>query len=288
MDKQSFRREARRDFRQHIIDHLEDQYQVFSLQKKSENENTLHQVIDRHFRNIIGKAFRPYDQNDLIYLSLEQGENFVDKNMALLSSLSADFDIRNYKLGTDARAEINHFVEIETQMAKGTASTLLFKDFENEVFLIGAFRSDKEGHEQWIHEHNLYNIRYSAVRNSNIRHGAILKNEVNGNAAAARFLILYDLNNPSKYKIRRIKSHKKQSEQQMRKLGYPDPNGDYLVFELYEESLNFESISMNKIMEYHHIEIVEQARMQKIDSDELERNLRGAPFFITGGTLAEL
>lgn len=110
--KEEFREKTRKKFRENILQYLERTYQFFSLQLKpkvdaedgEEEEDELdamHRTIGKHFRNSIGKVFRPYGDEKFMYVAVEPEEKYYEENLQLLAELSQDFTIRHYKLNTN-------------------------------------------------------------------------------------------------------------------------------------------------------------------------------------------
>ena len=124
--QEAFRLKARTLFRDRIIEDIRKDYSFFSLQLKplkvDEDDDEEEEVTNRDrmnrlveqkfFRRLLGKAFRPYKENEFLYLSLEKKTEYFKDNMKLLSDLSTDFNIREYALGTDPRDVINKFAEL--------------------------------------------------------------------------------------------------------------------------------------------------------------------------------
>ncbi len=282
--KDTFRDEAREKFRKHVIDYLSSKYQFFSLQHKPEKEGGITGAIERHFRNIIGKTFRPYDDHDILYLSFDTNPRFEEENVKLLETLSEDFNIRHYTLGTDPRAQINHFVEV---MHPGTGAAgagipkpvFEFSDFEDEVFLIGGYRSMKQ-QQDWIHDNLKYNIRDRGQRLH--REGAMAI--IDPNVVSARFLVLYRIEEEEHrdYEIYEIDSHHQLTAKEMEKLGYQDPNGRYIVYNLKPYQPKFHDLDLRLLLEAKRLEELERRRAALQTFEGWEDKWRGTPLFVSG------
>ena len=163
--QETFRLKARTLFRDRIIEDIKKEYSFFSLQLKpievdeddedeediTERDRMNRLVEQKYFRRLLGKAFRPYKENEFLYLSLEKKPEYFKDNMKLLSDLSADFNIREYALGTDPRDAINKFTELTFAPTEGfgdgeaqESNVFKFADMADEVFLIGGYRIDKD------------------------------------------------------------------------------------------------------------------------------------------------
>lgn len=291
----TFKKKAKKLFRERIIEDIQGKYGFFSLQLKpievkatdDEEEDSdldkMNRLIEqKYFRKLLGKAFRPYKEEEFLYLSLESKLEYYDDNMKLLSDLSKDFNIRYYKLGTDPRAVINKFADLTFAPAKvqrGESHVFRFEDFKDEIFLVGGYRSGDKNQLDWIKEHLMYNIRASVNRHG-YRNGIIDENVV-----SARYLILYEINDKEKnnYHIYRIDSWKTRSTEWMANNGYEKPNGSYIVYSLLEET-NFEQANVNAML---NIGLYNEIAFRKTKGEEVSEEWlcdawQGSPVFLTG------
>lgn len=297
--QESFKLKARNLFREKIIEDIQDKYKFFSLQLKpievaspddeDEDASTLDKmnrlIEQKYFRKLLGKAFRPYKEEEFLYLSLESGTEYFDDNMKLLSDLSKDFYIRYYKLGTDPCDVINKFADLTYAPAvgqgTGTSSSKVFRfeDFKDEIFLIGGYRSGDKNQLAWIKEHLMYNIR-ATVNRHGYRNGIIDENVV-----SARYLILYEINDKEKrnYHIYRVESWKPRSTEWMESNGYERPNGPYIVYSLSEDT-HFEKANINAML---NIGLYNEIAFRKTKGEEVSEEWlcdawQGSPVFLTG------
>lgn len=304
--QQAFKKKAQRLFREKIITEIENEYQFFSLQLKpielddnDDDEDEDVEVTDRdkmnrlieqkYFHRLLGKAFRPFKEEQFLYLSLEKKEEFYADNMKLLSDLSQDFNIRYYKLGSDPRDTINTFAEL-TYAAVGNGNAMQgegrifkFEDFKDEVFLVGGYRTDKNQLD-WIKEHKCYNIR-SSVNRHGYRSG-----EIDENVVSARYLVLYEIADREKrnYHVFRIEEWKRRSEQWMAKNGYESPNDSYIVYKLSDE-VTFESANVNAMLSlgiYKELDNRKNELEQSLENWE-DREYFGAPIFLSGQEISD-
>ena len=279
------------------IKDIQSKYCLFTLQLKpftvdnSDEEkdyslDRLDRVIEqKYFHKLLGKAFRPYKEEEFLYLSLESGPEYYDDNMKLLSDLSKDFNIRHYALGTDPRDVINKFADLTYALVEGQGAgtspskVFRFEDFKDEIFLIGGYRSGDKNQLDWILSKMMYNIRASVNRHG-YRSGIIDEFVV-----SARYLILYEISDKEKrdYQIYRIESWKPRSEEWMAKNGYERPNDSYIVYDLSCEE-HFEQVNVNAMLNLG-LYLEMDSRMSKgqvINEEWLNRDWYGAPVFLTG------
>ena len=200
------------------------------------------------------------------------------ENLALLAQLSEDFIIRDYKLGTDPRDTINHFTNvyaaIEQQPAGGKVFSL--NDFADETILIGGYRHEKK-QLQWILEHNKYNVRSSATRSGSV-------GRIKETAISARLLVLYDIDdvehrNPPRVFL--LSGHRYVKTKTMLKLGYIEPNGNYLLYDI-EKELQFEKFILRKVIEYARIAEMQRRIFNKSITNNWERSWVGTPLYFKG------
>ena len=119
----------------------------------------------------------------------------------------------------------------------------------DDFFLLGTFRSDKD-QLSWIlgtkplRNKVLYNVRYNESLFDNRNGGLVLSNQPN-------FIVLYDskhLDNGTHLFACNSMFHLSESE--MSQLGYPDPKGSYVVFELGAEIDSYNIDIQNLITDY--------------------------------------
>ena len=298
--QKNFKLKARNLFRNKIIEDIQARYEFFSLQLKPieidmpvDDEDSENSTLDKmnrlieqkYFRKLLGKAFRPYKENEFLYLSLESKPEHYDDNMKLLSELSKDFNIRHYKLGSDPRDTINSFAELTYTPKEGAdgkpeeSHIFRFEDFKDEIFLVGGYRSGDKNQLEWILSKKMYNIRAN-VNRYGYRSGIIDENIV-----SARYLVLYEINDKLKrdYHIYRIESWKIRSDEWMTKNGYERPDGSYFVYELSHEEY-FEQANVNAML---NIGLYNEIAFRKDHTENVSEMWQneewyGSPFFLTG------
>ncbi len=292
-----FKAKAKKLFRDQIIKDIQENYGFFSLQLKpievgtpnddEENESTsldkMNRLIEqKYFRKLLGKAFRPFKEEEFLYLSLESSQEFYKDNMKLLSELSQDFNIRHYKLGTNPRDIINTFAQLTYPLEDGRpreSHEFRFEDFKDEIFLVGGYRSGDKNQLDWIKSHMKYNIR-ATINRHGYRDGIIDENVV-----SARYLVLYEISNKEKrdYHIYRIESWKTRSAKWMADNGYERPEGSYIVYDLSQE-ISFEKANVNAMLNIGLYDEIAFKKAQREEPSEewLNKEWHGSPVFLTG------
>ena len=295
--KKEFRDRTKKKFRDNILSFLKRDYAFFSLQlkpkvDKEENNNDedtldgMHRAIGKHFRSSIGKVFRPYNDEKFMYVGLEDKDIYYEDNHRLLAELSQDFIIRHYTLNTNPTDELNKLYQLEVELTSGAAANNEFiklEDVKNEVFLIGGWRKDKN-QLNWIKKNNLYNIRRKSRKNS--RNGSV-KQDVD--VITAKYLILYEIGSDDNlYEIYRIDSHKERSADDLQKLGYINPTGNYIVYSIEPIPRNFVPLNVKKMLESARIKEMEERRRKNELYEGWEKDWMGTPLFKKGKDLIPL
>ena len=303
--QETFKTKAKELFRDQIIKDIQEKYGFFSLQLKpievenpdndDENESAsldkMNKLIEqKYFRKLLGKAFRPFKEEEFMYLSLESNPDYYKDNMKLLSDLSQDFNIRHYQLGTDPRDVINSFAKLTYTTEKdGTGESkeshvFRFEDFKDEVFLVGGYRSINKNQLDWILSNMMYNIRSTTNR-----HG-FKSGDIDENVVSVRYLILYEISDKDKrnYHIYRIESWKNRSSEWMAKNGYERPEGSYIVYELSKEEY-FEQVNVNAMLNiglYNEI-VLRKPKGKDCSQNWFDEEWHGTPVFLTGKQISE-
>ncbi len=279
--KSEFKAFAQGKFRKEIIKYLSPKYSFYSLKVRPGNKESMNGLLNYYFRDVLGKTFRPYKDNDILYLACENLPKYEEENTSVLSMLSQDFDIREYTLGTDPRNSIAKYINIaksfQTRSRDGKEARMFrCADFSDEIILFGGYRSDKESQLSWILDNKKYNVRVNLAR-----HGSI--GRIRSVAIAARILILYNIDDPinSKQKVFLIGAHQFVAEKTMLDMGYENPQGKYLLYELLME-LPFEHIDMDKLLSYSRVIELENRRRNKTIKEGWEDEWRGTPLYYKG------
>lgn len=285
----------RKKFREDLLNRFNLLYDFWIL---TTDKNNLKSAIDRHFRKINGKVFCPYPEQEpsLLYLALEKEKadaagrpaDFMmfratkADDLALIAALEEDFDVYKLpKLGDDPketmdemkrkRVEKHSYDFYQNQYGVLSAaeeqslyeSKFKLEDFKDSVSLIGCYKNKE--HLDWILENQKYNVRLGA------RRGAVKENDMQ--VVTARFLVLYDFENPSKYSVYRLEdSQWVYKKEDMLKLSYPNPKGEkYLLYGLKGDQVKVDNVDVDEIL--------------KLKCVQKGSPLEGAPVYVTGGSL---
>lgn len=140
---------------------------------------------------------------------------------------------------------------------------------KKDVFLIGCFRSDQKKQLEWIRKRTTedscgkYNVRLGKGRNGWI-------NKDNPRIANPQYVVLYNIDNEDdEVYCYKAEGSSVYTEEEMRKLDYDTPKGDYLVYKLKYEC-EVEGIDIKKVLTIY------RERTNWVD---------GKPIFLTGSEI---
>ena len=94
-DQNHYRQVMRQHFRDGIIARLNNRYNFHIVRAKEGND--LNVLIEKHFRKLIGKIYKPVQEADYFILALDKA--FKLDNQQLMDVLALDFTCIEYKLG---------------------------------------------------------------------------------------------------------------------------------------------------------------------------------------------
>ena len=189
--RSKFKEQAKKKFRDDFIKYIDEEYDFYIL--KCRDATKVKDLVDAHFRELNGKIFCPYDKGHehwgLLIMGLER-DAYYD-NAKLIASLSEDFIIKEYHLGTEPYVYYNGLLnDVEVSRTLKLQDSLKDGDgtFRRESVLIGCYKSLKQ--KEWIHKNKLYNVRFNEGRT-----GSVCK--YTQQVFTASFLLLYDYNDKS-------------------------------------------------------------------------------------------
>ena len=240
-----FKEAAKKQFRDDFIEFIDKEHDFYIL--KARGSASLKDLVDSHFREINGKVFCPYEKGDahwgLLIMGLDR--EAYRENAMLLASLSNDFIIKEYHLGTEPYVYFNGLLgEMEVSRTITLNDSLKDSDgeYRRESVLVGCYRSPEQ--KTWILKNSMYNVRFN-----NGRLGSVCKNTQQ--VFAASYLLLYDYNDKTSDAECYLLTGKNRilRSDEMKALSYPkeDWNGDeeYLVYGVgnkVEGSINVKDI----------------------------------------------
>ena len=154
-EKAVWKEEVRREFRKNIQDVLAKQYQFYPMRSKGVVPE---EYVHTHFKQLIGKVFTPFDDKEILTLTLQNPSTIADatkraametEHAQLRAMLEKDFTIQdNYKLGQQPQLPPRAAIQCSSV----------------DTILIGYYKNDQ--HKKWILEKRLYNARLGDAKGS--------------------------------------------------------------------------------------------------------------------------
>lgn len=97
--KAAWKAKIRDRFRKEIQEWLQDDYQFYAM--RARQGVNAKEYFETHFRDILGKAFTPYVDEEIFSLALDLDKKFEAENQALLAELRQYFVVEPCQLGDD-------------------------------------------------------------------------------------------------------------------------------------------------------------------------------------------
>lgn len=272
--KAEWKEKMRKRFREEIQSWLQEDYDFYAMKSRG-NVLAGEQFIKEHFKELQGKIYRPYDNENLYALALEKQVGESTEKSETFSLLQEFFEITKLeKLGNDPTEELDRKVAIyqAEHPYKPTPEDWLpeyhVERYSSEYFVVGLYH-DQE-HWDWITGKNDRGSLIYNVRLDDNREGAIPKNRIR--KMKPQFAILYEGGHEkeNKYHVFRIHDYAVMTEERMVKALYPrKPKGDYFIFR-FDEEVSVGKIDINRLI-----------GMRRLEPNFIE----GAPIYLKGEEL---
>ena len=223
-------------FRKDFMSFVEGRFDFYVLESKRGN---LREDVDKHFRRLNGKIYRPSDSDELVVLALDKDKRFQFENLSLISKIEDDFNIYDYRLGTnpnEVKSNIQYkYFEMDFKTSEAAEDEVKYdnqkykKYIEEETILFGIYKS--QPHLEWIQKTGKYNVRLGE------RVGAVKRN---AQVTTASYLVLYGLESKNKYSVYKLSDkHYIWDTRKMKDLDYPvtndNANNQYYIYNIVEE-----------------------------------------------------
>lgn len=240
-------------FRNDFMSFVESRFDFYVLESKRGN---LREAVDKHFRILNGKIYKPSDSDELVVLALDKDKKFQFENLSLISHIEEDFNIYDYRLGTDpneVKTNIQYkylyVVENDDDDNKSSAADSgaeydrlksRYKKYKEESVLFGVYKDEQ--HLDWIIKNKKYNVRLGE------RAGAVKRTSQVRNAA---YLVLYELDNEKNYQIFKLTDkHHIWDTEKMIEEGYQTSKSgcQYYIYNLLEETAELEINDISSIL----------------------------------------
>ena len=195
-------------FRDDFMLYVESRFDFSVLEPK---RGTLEEAVEKNFRKLNGKIYKPSDTDELVIIALEKGEEYQFDNLKLMSEIEDDFYVYDYKLGTEPVSQhktenVKHLVEYkyldaEEKVTVAAEQEVLYekktdkykKYQESDTILFGIYKD--ESHLKWIQKNLKYNVRLGK------RTGAVKRNR---QVISAKYLVLYKYKNETEYYVYKL------------------------------------------------------------------------------------
>lgn len=273
-EKATWKQHVRKKFREEIRKVLQKKFDFYAMKSRG-NVLAGEQFIKEHFKELQGKIYRPYDNENLYALALEKQVGESTEKSETFSLLQEFFEITKLeKLGNDPTEELDRKVAIyqAEHPYKPTPEDWLpeyhVERYSSEYFVVGLYH-DQE-HWDWITGKNDRGSLIYNVRLDDNREGAIPKNRIR--KMKPQFAILYEGGHEkeNKYHVFRIHDYAVMTEERMVKALYPrKPKGDYFIFR-FDEEVSVGKIDINRLI-----------GMRRLEPNFIE----GAPIYLKGEEL---
>lgn len=245
----SLKRKIQKIFRDDFTFFIEKKYLFFILEPRS---GSLKDAVEKNFKKLIGKIYKPIDSENLMIMALDKGSEFVQENLALISEIEEDFIVREYHIGTssDEIRSSQEYSVLESTIGKktqtetaATPNEVKYKAYDtSETVLLGIYKDQK--HLDWIKKNSKYNVRLGE------RIGAVKRNH---QVISAKYLMLYDVNDENKYFVFKLSDkHNVWDYSKIKDTGYPiDDNhklNKYYIYNLKEETTDLCRINLKGLL----------------------------------------
>ncbi|MBQ8222123.1 MAG: hypothetical protein IJZ87_02060 [Bacteroidales bacterium] len=259
-------------FRKNFISFVESRFEFSMLEPKN---LTLREAVDKNFRKLNGKIYKPCDTNELLILALDKNKKFQFENLSLISQIEDDFYIYDYRLGTnpnEAKTNIQYkYFEMDDEISVAAEDEVRYEKSESrykkykeeESVLFGIYKDEQ--HLEWILNNKKYNVRLGN------RAGAVKRTS---QVINAKYLILYCLDNETNYKIFKLTNkHHIWDTNKMKELSYPTNNdgNQYYIYNILEETTELEITDISTILNKKYEEF-EKSTGKKMD--------KGTPIYV--------
>lgn len=263
----------RERFRTEIQAWLEHDYDFYALKSKG-NPVAGEKFITDHFKELQGKLYRPYEDENIYALALQKVEGTQTKDSEAYNMLSDFFEIIPVRLGANPKEELdNKIKEYQSEhpycpSPENWLPNYHVERYAEDYFVIGMYHDQL--HWDWITGKNdrgslIYNVRLSFKRD-----GAMSENRIR--KMRPKFAILYESGNENanSYHVFKIHDYARMSEERMRLALYPrPPKGDYFIFR-FDEEISIGRFDISKII-----------GMRRLSEGYIE----GMPVYLTGKDL---
>ncbi|MCQ2198326.1 MAG: restriction endonuclease [Paludibacteraceae bacterium] len=274
-EKAQWKSEVRKMFRDEIRSVVQQRFEIYAMQPHSEVDGD--EYIRMHFYELNGRVFKPYGESRGTFLAfagaLDGSGQLKDESRELKDMLAKHFYIAKCDMGEDPEDKIN---EAKASMKDAPAMEVEPENYltlhwlekhTGQSVLLGFYKSAE--HLDWILSNKKYNVRLKK-RNEEGREGSHIKSEYESHNV--KFAILYggDYTQTGRYRVFEVRNTATAMKpEEMEKLGYPNPQGSYLVYSLDEE-VSLGKLDIRSMLHNLETEHVQTASRMDIDAPAYE------------------
>lgn len=250
-EKRAWRTKVRDKFRKEIRDVLQDKYDFYALRSKG-NHLMGEEFIKDHFKELQGKLYRPYGDENLYALALEKREGSDTSKSETYSLLNDIFLIEKVDLGFNPQERLQKRAEeFQSEHPYPVVEQELLPQYPLERYrenyiVVGSYHNEE--HWKWITGNNdkgtlIYNVRLDPSRA-----GSETKTSIR--TRKPRFAILYEEGHEQEnnYHVFRIHDMAVMNEARMIKAKYLKAKGDYFIFR-FDEEISLGNIDIKTLIE---------------------------------------
>ncbi len=214
--KLAWKEKMRRRFRKDIQEMLQQKFKFYAMTPNADVD--AERYIKDNFRLLLGKVFAPYSDSheESTYYSLalidtdampknKRRDAVIAENEAVIECLQDAFLIKECPLGEDPSKVVKGVPPVKTPVvAESLLTRHYLENYVDKYVLVGCVPD--QAHWDWIFSRkgkykrdDIYNVRLGD------RPGAVKKSNVK--VRAPKFVVMYDKDNPSMYKVYRVRNH---------------------------------------------------------------------------------
>ncbi len=209
-EKAEWKEEVRAQFRENIREVLENEYSFYPMRSRGV---ILEDYLTRHFRQLNGKVFTPFQDRSILTLALHtpNGKNQLSSEQAgLIKMLKENFDIdEHFSLGKEPQLPPPNGIQFSV----------------DDYVIIGYYRDEEQL--KWILDKQRYNARAGKDR------GSV---DLSSSVCSARFMLLYGKQGSFKFTLK-TDSVRVWDKETIIKDGYKNPHHEYYLLFSIEKQL---------------------------------------------------
>ncbi|MCD8287241.1 MAG: LlaJI family restriction endonuclease [Porphyromonadaceae bacterium] len=112
--KAQWKRQIREKFRREIQDWLQEYYDFYAM--RAHPGVSAGNYLEKHFREVLGKIYAPYENENIFSLALDKDKKFEEKNETLIKELRHSFYIEPCRLGENLQTVLEKYAGETTRL----------------------------------------------------------------------------------------------------------------------------------------------------------------------------